>query len=114
LEQRHSKQRKSSNGLDRNSISSNEQQLPYFSFVINTICNVPVICDRDSSSFEETSNSSDMEGDFGSVCSDNDQSVDLEEEFADTLCRLACVMYSKPITGIHRYISSIIVPSGAD
>lgn len=118
MEQRNSVGGESSYGLSRHVIPAERQQLPDFGFVIDIILNVSHISDRDSTSPEEmdyASDSSCMERDDGSSGSINDEFInDIEEEYEDVICRLAGVMYSKPLPGIHRYISSVIVPGGVD
>ncbi|KAL4131547.1 hypothetical protein QTP88_008841 [Uroleucon formosanum] len=99
LEQRNSVGGESSYGLNGHVIPAERQQLPDFGFVIDIILNVSHISDRDSTSPEEMDYASD------SSCMERDD---------DVMCRLAGVMYSKPLSGIHRYISSVIVPGGVD
>jgi hypothetical protein len=70
--------------------------------------------DSVSSNSLDSSEHPDMVDEFGNNASGGDDvDVDLfEEEFEDVVQQYARTVYNKPVSGIHKYISSLIVPDG--
>jgi len=116
--QRHSDKRVRFDLVNRHNISDNYERISDSNFVDNIIRNLPMGTSASTSASEEMESTEiyeDMGGD-----NDDDGRRDenfigtIEEEHDNVLCRLASVMYCQPLSGIHRYISTIIVPSGVN